>query len=262
MTKFSQIVKKYIVDSQIWVSICFVGLSAFYQVITQSVDYKLLVLFFFATLSVYNLSYYAWSCKKNKLIIAVLSIIPVIFISLYLNIYSILLLTGLSLLSVPYAIPIKNKKLREFPYLKIYIISFVWSASIVFLPILNADKDINYTYILYFIIFFLYVMAITIPFDVRDYLRDSSKMKTIPQIIGVEKSLRLSKLCFITLCLLSILISPIKVVLVFFMIGVLLMYMLNEHLIKKSYYCSIYIEGLSLLPLLLYIIMFLKFNYK
>ena len=255
MTKFSQIVKKYIVDSQIWVSICFVGLAAFYQLIIQNVDYKLLMLFFFATLSVYNLSYYVWSRDKNKLIIAILSIIPVALLTLYLTIYSIFLLVILSLLSISYALPIKNKKLRDFPYLKIYIISFVWSASIVFLPIINVGKEISYTYILYFIIFFLYVMAITIPFDVRDYLRDSSKMKTIPQIIGVKKSLRLSKLCFIILCLLSILISPIKVAIIFFMVSILVMYMLNEHLIKRSYYCSIYIEGLSLLPLLLYMIL-------
>ena len=134
------------------------------------------MLFFFATLSVYNLFYYVWSRDKNKLIIAILSIIPVALLTLYLNIYSIFLLVILSLLSISYALPIKNKKLRDFPYLKIYIISFVWSASIVFLPIINVGKEISYTYILYFIIFFLYVMAITIPFDVRDYLRDSSKM--------------------------------------------------------------------------------------
>ena len=256
MTRFSQIIKRYIIDSQVWVSICFVGLAAFYQLIIQKLEIPLLILFFFATLLVYNLSYYAWTGGKRRLVLILLSVIPVVAITiLYLNIYSIFLLSVQALFSILYAIPLKNKKLRDIPYLKIYLISFVWASSIVFLPILNANEKIQTINILHFVAFFLYVMAITIPFDIRDYLRDDLKLKTIPQLIGVEKSIKLSKICLIILLIVTFFTLPKTVLFIFIIETIILNLLLKKRLLTQPYICSIYIEMQSLLPLLMYFIL-------
>ncbi|MBK9505813.1 MAG: UbiA family prenyltransferase [Bacteroidetes bacterium] len=82
-------------------------------------------------------------------------------------------------------------RLRQIPYLKIFLISFVWATVTILLPVIHSEKAYNNFHILTMIIErFLFVFAITIPFDIRDMNADSqTELKTIPLLIGEKRSI-------------------------------------------------------------------------
>jgi len=99
----------------------------------------------------------------------------------------------------------KNKyifNLREIPYLKIFLISLIWSVSTVLLPVIHTGNEIINTKV--FILFaerFLFIFTIAIQFDIRDMQADRrAGLKTIPLLIEKKKASLLSLfslfLCF------------------------------------------------------------------
>lgn len=116
-------------------------------------------------------------------------------------------LVPLGIVTVFYSVPSQgNKKylfrLREIPYLKIFLIAFVWSASTIFLPVIQAGGKIyNVKVILLFAERFFFIFAITIPFDIRDMQADrNAGIKTIPLLVNQKKALTLSYLS-LSVCL-------------------------------------------------------------
>lgn len=93
----------------------------------------------------------------------------------------------------PLPLPFKNNKnqqpyrLRDFPFIKIFLISFTWAATCVILPAIQAQLIIP---IHLFFLQFLFIFFITIPFDINDMEIDSlNKIKTIPNLLGLTKTL-------------------------------------------------------------------------
>ncbi len=107
----------------------------------------------------------------------------------------IITLAPIALLTVFYSIPIfkTNKgifRLREIPFVKIFLISFVWSATTVLLPLIQSGINYDKENIMAILVErFLFVFAITIPFDIRDMEVDAKEnLKTIPVIMGKKKA--------------------------------------------------------------------------
>ena len=104
-------------------------------------------------------------------------------------------------LSVFYVIPLlpfsaKSKTLREINFIKIFIIAIVWSFIIVWIPIIDSQHNFqNIKLYLALLQNFLFIVAITLPFDVRDIHFDkSTQLKTLPQLLGIKKTILLSEL--------------------------------------------------------------------
>jgi 4-hydroxybenzoate polyprenyltransferase len=133
----------------------------------------------------------------------------------FINPYSFIILLPMGGLSLFYVIPIipfysKSPTLRDLPYLKIFIIGFVWSIAIVWLPIMDTHFEFVSTnkFIIALIQNFLFVIAITLPFDIRDVKFDkSNNLKTIPQLIGLKRAILLSVLLLLSSMLLLKLIT-------------------------------------------------------
>ena len=123
------------------------------------------------------------------------------------------LITGLTVLSpiqivscIPivaisfiYSIRIIGKKnakggLRDIPGIKIFMVAISWVFLCGFLPIwINGLSNISAIGVLTLSAEkFLFVFAITIPFDIRDLQLDDLSQRTIPQVIGIEKSITLA----------------------------------------------------------------------
>jgi hypothetical protein len=96
---------------------------------------------------------------------------------------AILLLIFASVSSVLYVIRIGNKNAREVPFLKIHLIAFTWVFVLVLFPILNENIEADVLWM--FVAHYFYVVAVTIPFDIRDLKYDDPSHKTIPQVLGV-----------------------------------------------------------------------------
>ena len=94
-----------------------------------------------------------------------------------------------------YRWPILGVALRDVPYLKLFFISISWGFITVLLPQFSEhDLDISWMLIL---INTLYIIGITIPFDIRDLETDSVDKKTIPQVFGVRVAVLVSIVCIL-----------------------------------------------------------------
>ncbi len=103
---------------------------------------------------------------------------------------ALLIIPGL--ISLAYIIPFsrKGKRLRDFPFIKVFLIAFTWAWVTVIVPLWEIRSDGIWW--LFFERFF-FILAITLPFDIRDVVLDKSlRTKTIPLLIGIEKTKRLS----------------------------------------------------------------------
>ena len=119
-------------------------------------------------------------------------------------------LAPLAILTIFYSIPVfGNKKqlfrLRELPYLKIFLIAFVWSAVTILLPVIQSDMLFKTDHVVAILVErFFFIFAIAIPFDIRDMETDKNEgLKTIPHLINEEKAMAISYLSLLLFFLIS-----------------------------------------------------------
>ncbi len=117
--------------------------------------------------------------------------------------YCFIILIPMGIISIFYVVPLipfysKSPALRELPYLKILLIALVWSLIIIWLPHLTSpfsSTTISGSLELPQLQVFLFVIAITLPFDIRDIEFDkTNQLKTIPQFLGIKKTILLSEI--------------------------------------------------------------------
>lgn len=119
-------------------------------------------------------------------------------------------LAPIAAITVFYSLPVFGNKrnifrLREIPYLKIFLIAFVWAASTILLPIIQSGIAFDRTHITAMLAErFLFVFAITIPFDIRDMKVDKQAgLKTIPVLLDEKKSFIIAYLCLFIFFIIS-----------------------------------------------------------
>ena len=100
------------------------------------------------------------------------------------------LLIAMAAISLAYALPVYKKgdewlRLRDIPGVKIFLIATVWSLVTEGFPALLSGNTIT---VLPLLERFLFIFAITIPFDIRDMRFDDHNLSTIPQYFGVRKA--------------------------------------------------------------------------
>lgn len=95
-------------------------------------------------------------------------------------------------LVILYILPLRNgRTLRQVPFLKIFMIAMTWIWVTAILPLQITDTNLQFSHILVLTHRFLFVFAITIPFDIRDVYTDKqSDLKTLPSYYGVKSSKR------------------------------------------------------------------------
>ncbi len=118
----------------------------------------------------------------------------------------LLTLMPIALLTLFYSTPLTRRaqgifRLRQIPYLKIFIIALVWTLVTLLLPVMHAETSCSFhSIVILGIERFLFLFAITIPFDIRDMKADhGAGLKTIPLQIGEAKSVQLSILILVVL---------------------------------------------------------------
>jgi 4-hydroxybenzoate polyprenyltransferase len=220
MNKYLRQTLDFLLFSNIFIALCAVSQGMVtYWLLKSKPDEYVLGLLFCSTLALYNFSILLskpekpensaflrvrWIFSHYRLMITltIISAIAIIPLSFFLNTSSKILLIGLGIISVAYNLPVfsledKRFSLRNIPGVKLFIIATVWAASCVLLPILEIDGNnaavitVNETIVL-FSKRFLFIAAITVPFDIRDLFQDKrNELKTIPVIFGEKKSLLL-----------------------------------------------------------------------
>ena len=197
----------FLVTSNIYVSLGAYSLTwlsmQFYK--TENTDLSFFV--FFSTLFAYNFirlvrvhpmllegeSHRHKSIFKLRRLLWVLCVLSGLisfyfFTVIYRPILSLLI--AMTAISLAYALPVYKKRdtwlrLRDIPGVKIFLIAIVWSLVTEGFPTLMSGNTLK---VLPLLERFLFIFAITIPFDIRDMRFDGQNLSTIPQYFGVRKA--------------------------------------------------------------------------
>ncbi|MES2382842.1 MAG: UbiA family prenyltransferase [Bacteroidota bacterium] len=217
---------KVFIQSNIYIALAAVFLTVATQLQLGSNPqwHPYLFLIFFATLFEYNLhrlitvitNKEALQDPKHKWVnnnlpafyfIVAVSVIGFVIAVLLAKNTVLITLIPIALITLFYSTPLTNKskglfRLRQIPFLKIFLIAFVWSTITILLPVIHSGISILHTHVLSMLVErFLFVFAITLPFDVRDIDADKQEgLQTIPLHIGENNAMRLANfslgLCF------------------------------------------------------------------
>ncbi len=261
----------FYVNTNFFVALAVLCLHLSSEILLGNSNYEVSIFIFFATILTYNFQRLviiqkgidnkksSW-IKKNKKTIYFISIFSLIitfilFLNFKLTTQIAIIVCGI--ISVLYPL-----YFRSIPYLKIFIISIVWTFVSTTLLVIENDVYIDQNIYYLHISRFCFVFAITIPFDIRDIAIDFKNIKTIPIIFG-EKISRYIGVIFIfihqsimlklyLLDFISYKIFYATIVLSFFTIILII----QSSSKRKDIYFSFGVESASIL---MYIIFFCSF---
>lgn len=280
MRKAGNAIIDFLLFSNLFIAFCAVaqGLVTYYLLKLPANTYVLSFLFF-STLTIYNLSMLLskpkepqkspfkrvkWIFSHHRFIISItlISTLCLILLGLlYLSFQAKLLMLFIGVIAVAYNIPflrLNEKKigLRNLPGIKLFLIAFVWSASCVLLPIVEVENNYGIPIalsevVLLFAKRFLFICAITIPFDIRDLYQDKLyELKTIPVIFGEKKAwifcqaLLLAYLVLLFIFTKSIDYDNIGLALTILLTGWLIF---KSNLKRNEYYYFLFLDGTMIL---------------
>lgn len=274
---------EFLINSKIYISLAALLLTLETQILLGlKLEYHpYLVIIFFSTLLEYNLyRLHLIVYEKEKLnsiennwlnrnltffiILISVSLISIIYFSILASREVKFILIPLSIVTLFYSFPFLKYnsnlifKLREIPYLKIFIISLIWSIVTVVIPVIRAETHIEASKIMLIMIErFLFIFAITIPFDIRDIETDKKAgMRTIPILFNERKSITISNLVIgVFLIITTIHFIEYKILSLFIALvisGLSTLYILNSIKIKKNkYYHFGILDGTMILQFIL-----------
>jgi 4-hydroxybenzoate polyprenyltransferase len=161
--------------------------------------HKFVALFFYKHALTESRFYWISSHLKLFYFIVFSSVVGFIIAACFAKITVLVALFPLGVITFLYSFPIykngvKLFRLREVPLAKIFIISIVWSATCIILPMIQADLRVGFREISLLIIErSLFVFAITVPFDIRDMESDKKAgLRTLPIMLGEQKAIRIA----------------------------------------------------------------------
>lgn len=170
--------------------------------------------------------------------------LSMLFIIQQFSARAMILLAIMGIVSLLYVVPIKGKNMREYAHLKIHLIAICWSGVLILFPIMNEQLNEASHYWIAFA-HYAYIIAVTIPFDIRDLKFDDSSQQTIPQVVGVlaSKAIALTLLLAFAFLMIwqneSLGYNPLFFLAVFAQI--LLILLMNER--RGDLYCAGAIDG-------------------
>ena len=228
---------------------------------------------FFSTIATYNLirifridevqPWFFEFIKNNTFILILLTVSCALFAFLLIfrfRYQTIFWFLPFGIVTLFYVNPfgIKNQKLslRYIAFVKLFIIAICWAGVTVIIPLIQHRISIGFDAIIMFVQRFLFVVALTIPFDIRDLSYDKEELKTLPQAIGIAKSKWLGLVFLILFLGLEFFKAPFysEQLSIHFSIGVLtLLFLMKSTKDQSKYYSAFFVESLPIVWLGLFI---------
>ncbi len=263
----------FYINSSIHVALSVYALSWITLLIFDiSYDENILYFNFYATITGYNFVKYFGIAKwhhrslarwlKVIQVFSFFSFMLMVFYAFKLETKVLFILAGLGVVTFLYAIPFLPKRmyldeqqnLRQISGLKVHIIAAVWAFTTVVLPLLNNHQELTAKVWITVLQNFVFVLALMIPFEIRDLKFDSIKLATIPQQIGVKKTKILGVLLLLIFLGLNVFKEEIithflykEVIMTF----ILMLFILFSSKNRNKYYTSFWVEALPIFWLML-----------
>ena len=263
----------FYINSSIHVSLAVVSMSWLTLLEFQALNDKSILYFiFFASVTGYNFVKFFGLAKfhhrslanwlKFIQVFSLISFILMCYYAFQIHIKTFIYLFGLGLITFLYAIPFlprrflfdEKQNLRSVGGIKIYVIALVWTGVTVFIPLINNGVNISEEVYLTALQRFVFVIVLTLPFEIRDLRFDSLKLATIPQKIGE----RLTKIIGVILLMIFYALEffktegVLKEHLVLLLITLITFFLLVKAKVNQGkYYSGFWVEGIPILWLLL-----------
>lgn len=273
--EFFKSVFKFIIESSLWVALSVTSLTyvTFIELSLQP-SYVVLLLVFSSTVFGYNfvkffeesqLKSLSFSSFKNQykaltkmlkinLWFSVVCLVLSLYCFFFLNKKSQLFLFLPAVFTYYYTNPLNNKTLRTISGLKIFIISICWVLIVVGLPVIEFDVTVTADIYIKWVQLFLFVIAITLPFEIRDLRTDPDSLNTIPQKMGIKKTKLLGVVLLMFFLWLEffkdgIIEQNLLVLPIVFILSLLGLTLSKEN--QSKYYASFWVEGIPIFWLVL-----------
>ena len=238
-------------------------------------DGDVLYFVFFASITGYNfVKFFGLTKFHHRSLASWLKVIQVFslfcflmmgYYALQLELNTIMVISIFALITFLYAMPLlpkrlfvdQSKQLRSISGLKVYIIALVWAGVTVGLPLLNANYHFDQAIILMGVQRFLFVLALMLPFEIRDLKYDSLKLATIPQQIGLIRTKQLGVLLLVGFVVLDCIqyFADVKSLLILISIAVITAAFIVFSKVEQSvYYSGFFVESIPIVWVLLTLI--------
>jgi hypothetical protein len=271
MSGLKQIFDFYI-NSSIHVALAVVSFSCLTLLEFHDYDKDILYFIFFSSITGYNFVKYFGLAKFHHRSLAIwLKFIQVFslfcfglmcFYAFKIQTKTLYYILGLGLITFLYAIPFLPKRflmddkqnLRNVGGVKIYIIALVWTGVTVILPLVNNNIGISDTVIITAIQRLVFVIVLTLPFEIRDLQFDSIKLSTIPQKIGEKRTKIIGSIFLLIFFSLEFIKeeTSYKTLIIVFVITIITFFLLlNAKKNQGKYYSGFWVEGIPIFWLLL-----------
>ncbi|WP_438962134.1 hypothetical protein [Nonlabens sp.] len=203
-----------------------------------------------------------------------LALLIAIYLLAHDNWWTALMALMASSCSLLYAFPLfKYRNWRQIPIIKLLTVAISWVILIGLLPLKSNYVEFAYAYscdvapvvssgsILYILDLFqlfLLIIALCVPFEIRDLKYDSVSLKTLPQLIGVLNT----KILGISICVIYVVIEYLQFGFLIdheFLINYFILFLVATSIwfsdkFKSDYYASFFVEAIPVLWLGLYLI--------
>ena len=247
--QFLKVAKKYIIDSQLYVSLMGTALAVFFMLEQNVLRWPTVLLIFITYFSGYLYTKYQKHPFFSKILIfnVICGIISMILIFNNHNEIRLLKWLVIVMLGLLYNSFFLDNYIRKIPLLKVFYVGFTWA-------LVNSWLILPYFHPGIFTVSLLFVSALVLPFDIRDMNHDD--VVTFPRLIGVQKTKYLACLMLTASALISIFTLPREFAAAFVITNILTMIFVyfSENTNKDAYF-SFGVESCSALPLLITILM-------
>lgn len=219
----------FLIESNLYIALSASVLTFATQLLLHQLPgfHPYLFIIFFATFFDYNLhrlytlhfaqaalkgQRHAWLLRHTSLFYVLMALASVGFLISITQAKSevLYILLPFAALTIFYSIPFlrwKNNyiRLRDLPYIKLFLIAGNWTMITILLPLIQYGKTVDNSEIVWMVAErFFFVLALCIPFDIRDIDTDKEAgLRTIPNVIGEKKSWQIANLCVIISVILS-----------------------------------------------------------
>ncbi len=244
-----KLLKKYLIDSQVYVSLMGSLFAVFFMIEQNTFRYPS----FFLILITYFSGYLYTKYQKTKFFYKILifncisGIVCAFLIILNHNEIRLLKWFVIVVLGLLYNSFFLDIYIRKIPFLKVFYVGLVWALVNSWLTLPSFNSSI-------FFISLFFTTALVLPFDIRDMNYD--KIKTIPNSIGVQNTKYLAYFLITISNSIAIINLPLTFGISFFLssfIAFILIYFADNK--QDDAYFSFGIETCSALPFLFYLIM-------
>ena len=230
---------------------------------------------FFATFLSYNLiriyqlndlqDWFYNFIRSNKQIILILSVLSfmfLVFLTFKLELKTLFTLIPFGLFTFFYVIPFNFKlkgavSLRSITLVKLFLIAVSWAGVTVIVPLVEYNLGFSKNNIFMFIQRFFFIIAITIPFDIRDINFDNEKIRTLPQVFGIKKSKPIGMFSLMVFLGLELFKEPVEAeaLRIKFIVALISLFLLMKSTAHQDkYYSAFLVESIPIVWFILYLL--------